>query len=192
MASSAAQNSLKQHLDGLKLALDSLLAEKELVEKIVAKLIAVVKNGGTIYSCGNGGSACDAMHLTEELLARYEKERPGIKARHLLDAGTITCWANDYDFSGVFERQAKTLLEQRDALLVFSTSGNSPNILKALGAAKEQGATTIALLGKSGGAAKEIADLPLVIASNSTAHIQEAHIATVHFICHSLESQLFS
>jgi len=169
----------------------SLLKQQDTITKIIDSVVAVSKQGGTIYSCGNGGSACDAMHLTEELIARYLRERPGIKAQHFCDSSTLSCWSNDYNYDSVFERQASTFTTKADALIVFSTSGNSPNILKAIEAANANGATTIALLGKGGGKAKSLAKLSLVVDSDATAHIQECHITLVHIICDRLEVALF-
>src|SRR5262245_53389931 len=97
------------------------------------------------------------MHLTEELVARYLRTRPGIPAQHLLDAGTLSCWSNDYEFASVFERQVRTLVRRSDALIVFTTSGRSENVLRALRAGNEIGALTVALTGKGGGEAKDIA-----------------------------------
>ena len=169
----------------------SLIDQAEKISQIVTTLATTIKQGGRIYACGNGGSACDAMHLVEELVARYQRERPGIRAQHLLDTGTITCWANDYTFDEIFERQVNTLLTKLDALVVFTTSGNSQNILRALAAANKLGATTIALLGKNGGAAKSLSKLSLIVGSEVTAHIQESHITLVHIICDQLEQLLF-
>ncbi len=169
-----------------------LLADQsEKIAQIVTTLASTIKQGGRIYACGNGGSACDAMHLVEELVARYQRERPGIRAQHLLDSGTITCWANDYTFDEIFERQVDTLVTKLDALVVFTTSGNSQNILRALAAANKLGASTIALLGKNGGAAKSLSKLSLIVSSEVTAHIQESHITLVHIICDQLEQLLF-
>ena len=169
-----------------------LLADQsEKIAQIVTTLASTIKQGGRIYACGNGGSACDAMHLVEELVARYQRERPGIRAQHLLDTGTITCWANDYTFDEIFERQVDTLVTKLDALVVFTTSGNSQNILRALAAANKLGATTIALLGKNGGAAKSLSKLSLIVSSEVTANIQESHITLVHIICDQLEQLLF-
>ena len=165
--------------------------QAEKLEQISNILIETISSKGTIYACGNGGSACDAMHLVEELLARYSKERPGIKAAHFMDPGTITCWANDYDYNSAFERQAETLVEKNDCLIVFSTSGNSENILKALRAANGKGAQTIAFLGKGGGAAKSLAKTSLVVESDNTARIQEAHITAVHILVEEIETNLF-
>ena len=109
------------------------------IEQSSQLLLETIQNKGTIYSCGNGGSACDAMHFTEELVARYKRERPGIKAMHLMDPGTLTCWSNDYEFDSVFSRQVETFAMSQDILCVLTTSGNSQNILNAITTAKEKG-----------------------------------------------------
>ena len=166
-------------------------AQVQVIEKIIETLICVIKSGGTIYACGNGGSACEAMHFTEELVARYRKHRPGIRAQHLQDPGTITCWANDYNFETVFQRQVETFLNRKDALVVLSTSGNSPNIINALNACNKIGAHSIAFLGKDGGKAKSLSTTPLIIKSENTPRIQEAHLALIHIICEQLENALF-
>jgi D-sedoheptulose 7-phosphate isomerase len=154
-------------------------------------LVRVFQNGGHLYACGNGGSGCDAMHLVEELVARYKRERPGIPAHHFIDGPTLTCWGNDYDYASAFERQATTLLSDRDVLVVFSTSGNSENVIRAIKAAKLKGATTVALLGKGGGKAKGLADHELIVDSATTSHIQEAHMAVVHLLVEQIEVALF-
>lgn len=169
----------------------SLAQQSDQFNAIATTLVQVAKQGGTIYSCGNGGSTCDALHITEELVARYKRERPGIRAQHFCDAATLTCWSNDYNFDGVFARQVETHLTKDDALLVFTTSGNSKNILAALEAAKKVGAKRIAFLGKGGGKAKALADLAIVVESETTAHIQEAHMTLVHTLCDVIENQLF-
>lgn len=157
------------------------------LQTATTKLVDVVRTGGTIYSCGNGGSACDAMHLTEELVARYKKDRPGIKAHHLMDPGTLTCWSNDYEFNGVFERQVETFCGPKDALIVFTTSGNSENILRAIKSAKSKGTLVIGLLGKDGGKAAPLCDVSLIVPSDATERIQEIHITLVHILCEALE-----
>ncbi|MBL7663376.1 SIS domain-containing protein [bacterium] len=161
------------------------------ITKIVHNLAKVIRQGGTIYSCGNGGSACDAMHLTEELVARYLRERPGIRAQHFLDPSTMSCWSNDYDYDTVFSRQAETFLTDKDALIVFSTSGNSPNIVKVLNVAKARSTLSIALLGKTGGHCLDLAEHVLLVESMVTSQIQEAHMLLVHMICDLLEQELF-
>lgn len=172
-----------------KLALNRQASE---VEKIIKIFCDTVEQRGRIYACGNGGSACDAMHFVEELVARYDAERPGIAAQHLLDVGTITCWANDYQYEDVFARQVKTLISEKDVLVLFSTSGNSENIIRAAKAAKERSIKTVAFLGKCGGKLKDLCDYKIVVESPNTAHIQEAHITLVHIFCSELEKRLFS
>lgn len=159
------------------------------IDTAIAQLIKVIEQGGTIYSCGNGGSACDAMHFTEELVARYKKERVGIKASHFMDPGTLTCWANDYKWDGVFERQAQTFCGPKDALVVFSTSGNSSNIIKAIEAAKSKGSWVLGLLGKDGGKAASLCDTAIIVPSNATERIQEIHITLVHIFCEEIEGR---
>ena len=149
------------------------------------------RNGGVIYAFGNGGSACEAIHLVEELVARYLMERPGIRAQHFLDGATLTCWGNDYDFIDSFKRQVETFVTEKDVVFAFSTSGNSENILRALNSAKSLGATTILMGGKTGGKAKELASIPLVVDAPRTMRIQEAHMLIVHLICHLLENRLY-
>ena len=151
-----------------------------------------LKLGGTIYTCGNGGSAAEALHLAEELIGRYRGDRPPHRAMCLnADPTALTCIANDFGFERIFARQCEALLTDRDALIVFSTSGNSPNIVQALQAAKARGAMTIGLLGCSGGrdggsAAAECAR-SLIVPAQDSAHIQEAHQVALHLICEALE-----
>lgn len=171
----------------------SLAQDQALVDKVnlaAQKLLAAVKQGGTVYACGNGGSACDAMHLTEELVARYQQTRPGIKAVHFGDTGTITCWANDFDFSSVYARQVQTYCTPKDVLVAFSTSGKSANILQAVHAAKAVPTFSIGLTGKGGGQLKDLCDLAIVVPSDDTARIQEIHITLVHIFCEALDNAL--
>ena len=146
--------------------------------------------GGTIYMAGNGGSACDAMHFYEELVGRYSKERVGIKAQHLMDAGYLTCWTNDYNYETVFSRQIETHCESKDLLIVLTTSGNSANILKAIQAAKAKNVPVVLLTGKDGGKAKQVASVSLVVPAERTDRIQEVHITLIHSFCEFLEQDL--
>lgn len=161
------------------------------LSRLCQSVIDCVKRGGTIYCCGNGGSCCDAMHLSEELIARYKGERPGIRAMHFGDSSTMTCWANDYSFDTVFERQVETFCTKNDLLILFSTSGNSTNIIRAVTTAKRLGVFSVGLTGKGGGQLKALCDLPIVIAADQTERVQEIHIAIVHIICEALERTLF-
>lgn len=158
------------------------------LERAATALLRTIRAGGTIYSCGNGGSACDAMHFTEELVARYKRERPGIRAVHFHDPGTLTCWSNDYAFETVFERQVKTFCGPNDTLVGFSTSGNSGNVIAAVAAAKGLGTTTIGMLGKKGGKLAPLCEIPLIVPADETERIQEAHITFVHILCELIET----
>lgn len=170
----------------------ALARDEAVVSQIVAAselLLKVVERGGTIYVCGNGGSACDGMHFVEELVARYKRERPGIKAQHLMDPAVLTCWGNDYSFESVFARQVQTLCNERDVLVVLSTSGNSKNILAAVKTAYEVGCPVIALSGRTGGAlAKMPVEAMINIPADTTDRIQESHITLIHIFCEILET----
>lgn len=162
------------------------------IARIADRLATAFREGNRLYACGNGGSACDAMHLVEELVARYKRDRPGLPAHHLLDAATLTCWGNDYDFQTVFRRQVETLVRPGDAVVVISTSGNSPNIVAAAEAARAAGALTIGLSGKGGGRLAELCDECIVVPSDATERIQEGHITVIHLLCELLEQSLFA
>jgi D-sedoheptulose 7-phosphate isomerase len=145
---------------------------------------------GTIFAAGNGGSACDAMHFVEELVARYKATRPGIKAMHFADPGMVTCWSNDYEYNGVFERYADTFCSPSDTLVAISTSGNSENILRAIKSAKSKGSKVIGLTGQSGGKMVGLCDVLIKVPSSETARIQEAHITIIHTWCELLDGKL--
>lgn len=159
-----------------------------LIEQAAMKLKNAAQGGGTVYACGNGGSACDAMHFTEELIARFKRERPGIRAMHFCDPGTLTCWANDYQFESVFARQVRTFCTPNDILVLLSTSGNSKNILSAAQAARQNSVFTIALSGKDGGKLKDVCDISIIVPAQETERIQEMHITIIHIFCEILEN----
>ena len=154
-------------------------------------MAAAFRAGNRLYACGNGGSACDAMHLVEELVARYKRDRPGLPAHHLLDAPTLTCWSNDYDFATAFRRQVEAMARPGDVLVAISTSGSSANVLAAVEAAKERGAVVVGLLGRGGGAIAPRCDEALVVPAEATERIQEAHITLIHLLCELVERELF-
>jgi D-sedoheptulose 7-phosphate isomerase len=154
------------------------------------RLADCAKGGGTIFACGNGGSTCDAMHLCEELVARYKRNRPGIKAMHFMDPGVLTCWGNDISFENAFARYAETFCSPRDVLVAISTSGNSKNVLAAVEAAKAKGTFVIGLAGKDGGKLSQLADLCVVVPSHATERVQEVHITCIHIWCELMETTL--
>lgn len=151
----------------------------------------VLLKGGTIYWCGNGGSAADSQHLAAELVGRFKGERCALRSLALsTDSSVLTCIANDYTFNSVFSRQIEALGRVGDLLVVISTSGNSPNIINVLEVAKRLGLHTVGLLGKHGGKAKSLSDFSIVVPSSSTARIQEAHILIGHCFCDLIENAL--
>jgi D-sedoheptulose 7-phosphate isomerase len=152
------------------------------------RLAECTKRGGTIFACGNGGSSCDAMHLCEELVARYKRNRPGIKAMHFMDPGVLSCWGNDFSFDGAFARYAETFCTPQDVLVAISTSGNSKNVLAAVEAAKAKGSYVIGLTGKDGGKLAPLADVAIVVPSQTTERIQEVHITCIHIWCELMET----
>ena len=145
----------------------------------------------TLFWCGNGGSAADSQHLAAEFVGRFKKDRKALRSIALTtDTSVLTCVANDYSYEDIFSRQLEALARDADVLVAISTSGNSENILRALRTARELGVKTIALLGKDGGEAKALADMAIVIPSESTARIQEAHILIGHILCDMIEQEL--
>ena len=155
------------------------------------KLIETFTNKGNVFSCGNGGSHCDAMHFAEEFTGKYRKDRPPLGALALGDASHTTCVANDYGFEHVFERQLRGLGRTGDLLVGLSTSGNSENVIRAVKAAKELGITSVCLLGRDGGKLKGLADLSIVVPAQTSDRIQEVHIKIIHIVIETVERELF-
>jgi D-sedoheptulose 7-phosphate isomerase len=182
---------LQAQLDASCSVIQSLAELTDTIDHIAARVRDALLDGHMLLTCGNGGSATDAQHLAEELTGLYRANRRALPAIALTaDTAALTCIANDFGYEQVFARQVEALARPGDLLLCFSTSGNSPNILAALAAARTCGAYSIAVLGKNGGAARELADLPLVVASADTARIQEAHLQILHYICEVVEGAL--
>ena len=160
----------------------------KLIEEASAAVIKCLASHGKVLLCGNGGSASDAMHIAGELVGRFQQERKSLPAIALNgDVTSITSVANDYGYERVFERFVEGFMNPGDVLIGISTSGNSENVYRALCRAKEMGETTIALLGKGGGKIKEVADISIIVPSDNTARIQEAHIMIGHIICELAE-----
>ena len=154
-------------------------------------MVQVLQRGGTIYWCGNGGSAADSQHLAAELVGRFKGDRRALRSAALsTDSSVLTCVANDYSFDAIFARQIEALGRPGDLLVGISTSGNSGNVLRALQAAKAMDLNTVGLLGKDGGKAKALVDHAIVIPSATTARIQEAHILIGHCFCDLIEDSL--
>jgi D-sedoheptulose 7-phosphate isomerase len=154
-------------------------------------LIEAFRKGSTVFTCGNGGSHCDAMHFAEEMTGRYRKDRKALGALALGDAAHVTCVSNDYGFKYIFARQIDGLARTGDVLLTLSTSGNSENVVLAIESAKKKGMKTIALLGRDGGKIKDLVDLAIVIPAQTSDRIQEMHIKLIHTVIETVERDLF-
>tara|TARA_B000000475_G_scaffold200382_1_gene162952 strand:- start:437 stop:1024 length:588 start_codon:yes stop_codon:yes gene_type:complete len=151
-------------------------------------IVSALAEGNTIFWCGNGGSASDSQHLAGELVGRFIGDRKPLKSIALnADTSVMTCIVNDYGYDYIFSRQVEALGSKGDVLIGITTSGNSGNILKAFEVANNLKMTTIGLLGKGGGEAKNISQHSLIINSQSTARIQEAHITVGHILCDLIE-----
>ena len=180
----------QQIIDHFKLN-ETIISLSHKIEQIAEKAVSVLKEEGTIFWCGNGGSASDSQHLAAELVGRFEKDRPPLKSIALnTDTSIMTAISNDYSYDLVFKRQLEVLGNKKDLLIAISTSGNSKNIIKVLEEAKKKKLYSVALLGKNGGEAKNIADLSIIIPSQSTARIQEMHILIYHILVDLLEKEL--
>lgn len=157
--------------------------------KLAADALAA---GNKLMFCGNGGSACDAMHIAGEFVGRFVDDRKGLPAIALsADTGIITAIANDYDYDYIFARQVEALGQKGDVLVTLSTSGKSPSILRAIAVANERGITTILLTGLKARDLPKLADITIMVPSLVTAHVQEAHSTALHAMASLVESQLF-
>ena len=161
------------------------------IAKAASLVVATLRRGGKVLSCGNGGSAADAQHFASELLGRFEAERTALPAVALsTDTSTLTAIANDYGYEQVFARQVTALGNKGDLLLAISTSGNSGNVIAAVQAAHQKGMGVVALTGRKGGKiAAELAmsDIELRVPSDRTARIQEVHLLMIHGLCDVVE-----
>ena len=181
------QRGLQEHL-GLFQSLSSLAPEIEAAARLVCDAL---RGGGKLLLCGNGGSAADSQHIAAEMTGRFVKERRPLAAIALsTDTSALTCIANDYGFDDVFSRQVMALGARGDCLLAISTSGNSRNVMRAAEVARAAGMHVIGLLGRDGGTLRGICDLALIVPSQTTARIQEAHIFIGHTLCALVEEGL--
>jgi D-sedoheptulose 7-phosphate isomerase len=180
-----------QALAGHREVVDQLAGLQAAVEHVALQLARCLQGGGKLMLCGNGGSAADAQHIAAELTGRFVHDRRPLAAMALsTDTSALTCIGNDYGFDHVFERQVRALGRVGDALVLISTSGQSPNLLQAATAARMAGITTIGLLGRDGGALRAQCDHSVVVPHTVTARIQEAHIFIGHCWCALVEQTL--
>lgn len=181
---------LSDHISQLKQDLDGLAEHGPTLRAMADVLLAAIKNGNKLLTCGNGGSAAEAAHLAEELTGRFYRERPSLPGLCLcIDGSVLTCIGNDYGFDDVFARQVRGLGRPGDMLVGFTTSGNSENVLRAVQAGKETGLATALFSGKTGGKSKGIADFEIIVRSvnPSSMRIQECHQIMMHVLCEMVE-----
>jgi D-sedoheptulose 7-phosphate isomerase len=192
-------------LDKIKFAADSLVESAETKLKIkdaclgsilnaVDLIVGLYRKGNKLLLCGNGGSAADCQHIATEFMIRlnHQIKRPPLCAIALTtDSSNLTAGANDIGFENVFARNVQGLGNKGDVLIAISTSGNSPNIIKAVGIAHEKGMQVIGFLGGAGGNLKTMVDIPVVVPSSNVQRIQEGHIAIAHIICELVELELY-
>jgi D-sedoheptulose 7-phosphate isomerase len=164
----------------------------ENVSKFSRAAASTLRSGGLLMACGNGGSMCDAMHFAEEWTGRFRKDRSALPALAFSDPSQLTCIANDFGYDEVFARSVSAFGKRGDLLVAISTSGNSKNILRALEVAKAEGVVTVGLLGRGGGAALPLVDIPIVVPlATGSDRIQEVHIKVLHAVIEAVEREMF-
>lgn len=184
-----------QAIDFIKKEISESIATLEASKSLESSIIKVAKlitdslqNGGKLIAFGNGGSAADAQHFAAELSGRYKKERKALAGIAIsTDTSALTAIGNDYGFEVVFSRQVEAIAQKGDVLFGISTSGNSANVLKAFESGKSIGCKCVGLSGKGGGKMSDLSDINLVIPSDNTPRIQEAHILVIHALCGLIE-----
>jgi len=175
-------------------ALESFLAEPSNPRTVDAWITLLAQRfaaGNKALICGNGGSACDAMHFAEELTGRFRNDRPPLPAIACTDVGHITCTANDYGFDHIFSRWVQALGRRGDILILLSTSGNSPNLIRAAESATAQGVQTLGLLGKGGGKLRPLCDQSITVPGDTSDRIQELHMMILHTLVEGVEHAMF-
>ncbi|MCQ4272239.1 D-sedoheptulose 7-phosphate isomerase [Pseudomonas kuykendallii] len=185
---------IRYSLEEARTALDRFIANDQAlrsIERAAQLLVESFENKGKAFSCGNGGSMCDAMHFAEELTGRYRNNRPGIAAVSISDASHISCVANDFGYDYIFSRYIESHGRAGDVLIAISTSGKSPNVLKAAEAARALGVKVVALTGKPGSALEDIADVCICAPGGDYAdRVQELHIKVLHILIELVERKL--
>jgi len=162
-----------------------------LMEQAIQEFVSSFRKDRKVFSCGNGGSLCDAMHFAEELTGRYRKDRKPLAATAINDPSHLSCVANDFGYQEVFGRYIEAWGAKGDCLLAISTSGNSENVILATEIARKKGLKVIGLLGKGGGKLKSLVDIPIIVEGEITDRIQEIHIKIIHIFIEGIERELF-
>lgn len=186
---------IQQHLTEAHNLLAKVLSDESFLNSVESTTLAMVnclKSQGTIFSCGNGGSMCDAMHFAEELTGKYRNDRPAIAAISMSDVSHMACVGNDYGYDFVFSRYLEAVGKRGDVLLAISTSGNSKNIINAIAVAKKLGITVVGLTGKDGGKMANLCDVEIRAPHSDFAdRAQEIHIKVIHSLIDGIEKSLF-
>ena len=185
---------IKQALEDAANTLNTFLTNPQninVIKEATDEIVRAFNNEGKVYSCGNGGSMCDAMHFAEELTGRYRKDRRALGATAICEPGHITCVANDFGYDHIFSKYIEGHGRKGDVLVAISTSGNSGNVIKAVEMAKSKGMKVLGLLGKDGGKLKDMVDYPLIVDCPITDRIQEVHIKLIHLFIEGIERNLF-
>jgi len=167
--------------------LRSMERTEHVIERLSAKCAERLSQGARILTCGNGGSMCDAMHMAEELSGRFRADRMALAAQAISDPAHLSCVANDFGFERVFARGVEAWGQTGDLLVVFSTSGNSANLVAAAKSARDRRMTVIGLLGRDGGRVKDMCDEAIVVPARDSGRIQEIHIKIVHLLIEGIE-----
>lgn len=182
---------ISQELQEASNVLSEFLKDQQSLSQIEAaarSMAAAIKRGKKIFSCGNGGSHCDAMHFAEELTGRYRENRKALPAIAISDPSHLSCVSNDFGYDQVFSRYLEGLGKKGDVLLGISTSGNSKNVIRAFEVARELGIQTVALTGNDGGKLSELADFEIRVPYHGYAdRIQEIHIKVIHIFIRIIE-----
>lgn len=186
---------IKKSFSDAQQVLERFISSEENLEKVKIAgdlLVEMLNQGGKVFSCGNGGSLCDAMHFAEELTGRFRDDRRALPAIAISDPSHITCVSNDMGFNSIFSKYIEALGKEGDVLLAISTSGNSDNILEAIKVARERHMNVIGLTGKTGGKMKDLCDVAIVVPWNEYSdRIQEIHIKIIHILIEYVECELF-
>jgi D-sedoheptulose 7-phosphate isomerase len=186
------RNRVEEGLDALARTAHASKALSAAIAGLATRYAAVLRGGGTLYFCGNGGSAADAQHLAAEYVVRYGRDRRGLAALALTtDSSILTAAGNDLGFDQIFARQVQALCRPADLLILHSTSGRSPNLIAAARAARDAKVGTVAFLGKNGGPLATMVDVALVVPSDETSLIQVIHLALQHLLVELVEAELF-
>jgi len=182
---------VRASLDRSAAALDALRGQAPVIAHIAEEIADALRKGGTLFLCGNGGSAAQCQHVAAEFTGRFRLERRGLRAVSLTtDTSALTAIGNDYGFDQTFARQLEALGKAGDAVMGLSTSGSSKNVVRAFEKARELDMTTVALVGPAGGELADLADVCLAAPGECTAVVQECHIAALHAVCDIVERDL--